>query len=65
MSPRSDKRAATYNQLEAGTKRATPIQHQHAPEIQPYGRIAKLPIALDEKSALPAPRISISFSRTP
>ena len=50
MSPRSDKRAATYNQLEAGTKRATPIQHQHAPEIQPYGRIAKLPIALDEKT---------------
>lgn len=50
MSPRSDKRAASYNQLEAGTKKADPIQHQHAPEIQPYGKIAKLPIALDEKT---------------
>jgi starvation-inducible DNA-binding protein len=50
MSPKSDKRVATYNQLEAGTKRAVPIQHQHAPEIQPYGKIAKLPIALDEKT---------------
>src|SRR5207245_1515559 len=50
MSPKHDKRDATYNQLEAGTKQARPIQHQHAPEIQPYGNIAKLPIALDEKT---------------
>ncbi len=50
MSPKHDKRDATYNQLEAGTKQARPIQHQHAPEIQPYGKIAKLPIALDEKT---------------
>jgi starvation-inducible DNA-binding protein len=49
MSPKNDKRGATYNQLEAGTKQAKPIQHQHSPEIQPYGKIAKLPIALDEK----------------
>src|SRR6266700_2507290 len=49
MSPKHDKRDASYNQLEAGTKQAKPIQHQHAPEIQPYGKIAKLPIALDEK----------------
>lgn len=49
MSPRNDKREPSYNQLEAGTKHAKPIQHQHAPEIQPYGKIAKLPIALDEK----------------
>lgn len=49
MSPKNDKHEATYSQLEAGTKRAKPIQHQHAPEIQPYGKIAKLPIALDEK----------------
>ena len=49
MSPRSDKREPSYSQLEAGTKQAKPIQHQHAPEIQPYGKIAKLPIALDEK----------------
>jgi starvation-inducible DNA-binding protein len=32
----------------AGTERARPILHQHAREIQPYGKIAKLPIALDE-----------------
>jgi starvation-inducible DNA-binding protein len=50
MSPKRDKREVTYNQLEAGTKQARPIQHQHAAEIQPYGKIAKLPIALDEKT---------------
>lgn len=49
MSPKHDKRSASYNELEAGTKQARPIQHQHGPEIQPYGKIAKLPIALDEK----------------
>jgi starvation-inducible DNA-binding protein len=49
MSPQNNKRDASYNQLEVGTKRAKPIQHQHAPEIQPYGKIAKLPIALDER----------------
>jgi len=49
VSPRNDKREPSYNQLEAGTKHSKPIQHQHAPEIQPYGKIAKLPIALDEK----------------
>src|SRR5580765_1697072 len=32
----------------AGTERARPVLHQHASEIQPYGKIAKLPIALDE-----------------
>ena len=49
MSPKNNKREASYSQLEAGTKDAKPIQHQHAPEIQPYGKIAKLPIALDEQ----------------
>src|ERR1700729_3219670 len=49
MSPKNNKRETSYSQLEAGTKEARPIQHQHAPEIQPYGKIAKLPIALDEK----------------
>src|SRR3984957_14087278 len=48
MSPKED-RGPSYNQLEAGTKQSKPVQHQHAPEIQPYGKIAKLPIALDEK----------------
>ncbi len=36
------------NQLDEGTQRAKPVLHQHAREIQPYGKIAKLPIALDE-----------------
>ena len=36
-------------QLQEGSERARPIQHQHAHEIQPYGKIAKLPIALDER----------------
>src|SRR5712691_12899028 len=49
MSPKHDKRSATYNQLEAGAKLARPILHQNAAEIQPYGKIVKLPIALDEK----------------
>lgn len=49
MSPKNDTHDATYNQLEAGTERSRPIQHQHAHEIQPYGKIAKMPIALDEK----------------
>jgi starvation-inducible DNA-binding protein len=49
MSPKNNKRGESYNQLEAGTKRAKPVQHQRGAEIQPYGKIAKLPIALDEK----------------
>jgi len=32
----------------SGSERARPILHQNAREIQPYGKIAKLPIALDE-----------------
>ena len=50
MSPKNDKRGPDYNQLEAGTSHAKPLLHQHAHEIQPYGKIAKLPIALDEKT---------------
>jgi starvation-inducible DNA-binding protein len=49
VSPKIEKREPSYAQLEEGTRHAKPIQHQHAPEIQPYGKIAKLPIALDEK----------------
>ncbi len=49
MSTKNNKREPSYSQLEEGTRHARPIQHQHAPEIQPYGKIAKLPIALDEK----------------
>src|ERR1700679_1726572 len=49
MAGKNDKGNAKYNQIEAGTDRARPVLHQHAHEIQPYGKIAKLPIALDEK----------------
>jgi starvation-inducible DNA-binding protein len=34
----------------SGSDRARPILHQHAREIQAYGKIAKLPIALDEST---------------
>jgi starvation-inducible DNA-binding protein len=34
----------------AGSERARPILHQHGREIQAYGKIAKLPIALDESA---------------
>src|SRR5579863_6771507 len=46
---KSDKRGPSYSQLSEGTRRSKPLLHQSAPEIQPYGKIAKLPIALDEK----------------
>ena len=46
---KGDKRGASYSQLSEGTRRSEPILHQNAREIQPYGKIAKLPIALDEK----------------
>jgi len=50
MPTKTDRRGAnTYNQVEAGAQLAKPVLHQKAHEIQPYGKIAKLPIALDEK----------------
>ncbi len=49
MGPKNSKSGPSYTQLEAGTKSARPIQHQHAAEIQAFGKIAKLPIGLDEK----------------
>lgn len=49
MAVKNNKRGPTYSQLEEGTERAKPLVHQHAREIQPYGKIAKLPIALDEE----------------
>jgi len=33
---------------QAGSERSRPLLHQHAREIQPYGKLAKLSIALDE-----------------
>jgi starvation-inducible DNA-binding protein len=49
MSPKNGKREPKYSQIEEGTERSQPLVHQHAREIQPYGKIAKLPIALDER----------------
>jgi len=48
MSTKKRDMATRISQLEAGAQRAKPVLHQHAKEIQPYGKIAKLPIALDE-----------------
>jgi starvation-inducible DNA-binding protein len=39
-----------YGALETGAEAARPLIHQHAREIQEYGKIAKLPIALDEEA---------------
>jgi starvation-inducible DNA-binding protein len=49
MSPKNNKSNSEYNQLEAGASHSRPLLHQQAREIQPYGKMAKLPIALDEK----------------
>jgi starvation-inducible DNA-binding protein len=48
MVRKKDEISVRYSQLEEGTNRAKPVLHQHAKEIQPFGKIAKLPIALDE-----------------
>jgi starvation-inducible DNA-binding protein len=39
---------STPSSPQSGTERARPILHQRSSEIQPYGRIAKLSIGLDE-----------------
>jgi len=49
MSPYKEKHGPSYADVADGTERARPILHQSAREIQPFGRIARLPIALDEK----------------
>jgi len=43
-----DSKSNSKSDPQAGTERSRPILHQHAREIQPYGKIAKLSIALDE-----------------
>ena len=45
--PRDSKSDSRANS-QAGTERSRPVLHQHSREIQPYGKIAKLSIALDE-----------------
>lgn len=48
MTTKKREAATRVTQLEEGTERARPVLHQHAKEVQPYGHLAKLPIALDE-----------------
>ena len=49
MANYKEKHGRSYSDIASGTERSRPILHQHAREIQPFGKIAKLPIALDEK----------------
>src|SRR3984957_17202533 len=51
MSPKNGKTNSgkSYAGIEAGTGGSRPILHQKAREIQPYNKIAKLPIGLDEE----------------
>lgn len=48
MSVKTRHNGSKTHNVESGAERARPTLHQHAREIQPYGKIAKLPIALDE-----------------
>ena len=48
MSPKNH-RLSGRERLEGASERAKPILHQKAREIQPYGKIARMPIALDER----------------
>jgi starvation-inducible DNA-binding protein len=43
------KNGGKSSSVQAGTEKSRPILHQKAHEIQPYGKIAKLSIGLDEK----------------
>jgi starvation-inducible DNA-binding protein len=44
------KHGLTYAEIENGTEHSRPLLHQRSVEIQPWGKIARLPIALDEKT---------------
>ena len=48
MSPKNH-HTAKNAEVESASERFRPILHQKAKEIQPYGKITKLPIGLDEK----------------
>src|SRR5258705_2630167 len=43
-----DSKSNSKSDPQAGSDRSRPILHQHAHEIQPYGKLAKLSIGLDE-----------------
>ena len=48
MTTKTADQNVTVGKSEQGTNGARPILHQHAQEIQPFGTIYKLPIALEE-----------------
>jgi starvation-inducible DNA-binding protein len=48
MVRKKEENKSRYSQLEEGANRAKPVLHQHAREIQPFNKIARLPNALDE-----------------
>src|SRR5258706_15239359 len=48
MVRKKEENSSQYRQLEEGANRAKPVLHQHAREIQPFNKIARLPNALDE-----------------
>ena len=45
---KNNRSSVRREELEVGSERATPILHQKAREIQPYGKVTPMPIALDE-----------------
>lgn len=46
MSAEKEKKESKPLRIETGTSRSTPIVHQRAHEIQPYGQLSSLPLAL-------------------
>jgi starvation-inducible DNA-binding protein len=52
MTKQAVRQHATQSENSIGAERSEPVLHQHAGEIQALGRIAKLPIVLDEKTCM-------------
>lgn len=52
MAKNKDRNGTSYDDITSGAERSRPILHQNAREIQAYGKIARLPIALDQKVCL-------------
>ena len=54
MSSSNNSRRPQTALRESGVQDARPVVHQHAAEIQPFGKIARLPIALAYSTAEPS-----------
>src|ERR1700738_639631 len=52
MAKNKDRNGTSYDDITSGAERSRPILHQNAREIQAFGKIARLPIALDQKVCL-------------